>query len=630
MSKGEISLNSEMKYLVYNASDGLPEDRVKDSVNIRSTENGLTLDSSYILTKEIDIPAEWGEIGGIAVNECGSIFLLGSNHIGVIERNEEGNGCPNINMDVFPISSSEMPLDIDMRCNIFYLAYPEAIQAFNMLNSKLNWTKEFNPKKIVSSKSGSLYVLDNKNSIFKLNNGNMRELSNNELNNPVSVYVDQNDFIYILDEDPYQLFKIKNGGIISSLDLDDTVQFEIDASSMVVDSDGFIYVGNKDHEGGIHKFYPNGIYAGILQEFNELCIDLAIDGKNNLYAINNENKVFIFNYADKKYQNHSGHLIIGFNSREIGFKWHKIVLEADIPEKTEINLYYHITDKITDIDHVSDWKELPKFISSSKVLDVLIPEYLGQYLWLKVEFQLSDENFTPILKRIKAYFPRNSYLRYLPAIYQDDPSSQKFLDEFLSIFETLLTNQENKINHISRYFDFETTPYEFLPWLSNWVATIFDESWSEEKKREFLKKSFKIYKKRGTREGIQDILKIYTGYRPKIRESWEKERFHKQIEDKKFKDSGFKDSSIKNKEIPKDGLDNPFSFCVLIKPPAENMKFQLQSIKRIIEQEKPAHTQASIMIDTSEIKLDGKSILGLNTYLHSERETSIISKKFLD
>ena len=107
------------------------------------------------------------------------------------------------------------------------------------------------------------------------------------------------------------------------------------------------------------------------------------------------------------------------------------------------------------------------------------------------------------------YFSVPTYLRFLPEIYQEDEQSKIFLERFLCIFQTLLEETENKIYSFIKYLDVRATPKEFLPWLSSWLSLTFNEGWSSDSVRSFLERAPEIFRKRGTREGLEEILSIY-------------------------------------------------------------------------------------------------------------------------
>ena len=53
-------------------------------------------------------------------------------------------------------------------------------------------------------------------------------------------------------------------------------------------------------------------------------------------------------------------------------------------------------------------------------------------------------------------------------------------------------------------------PSEFLNWLSGWVALTLREDWDEEAKRRLISRIVPIYRKRGTKAGLREILEVYT------------------------------------------------------------------------------------------------------------------------
>jgi phage tail-like protein len=111
---------------------------------------------------------------------------------------------------------------------------------------------------------------------------------------------------------------------------------------------------------------------------------------------------------------------------------------------------------------------------------------------------------------------KGAYLKYLPAIYAD---SDELMGRFIMLFESFWAPIEQQIEAGALYYDAGFTPSELLPWLATWVDLSLDERWPEEKRRELLRRAVSLYRKRGTRAGLQEYLEIYTGAQVKISES---------------------------------------------------------------------------------------------------------------
>ncbi|MBX3158039.1 MAG: phage tail protein I [Deltaproteobacteria bacterium] len=114
----------------------------------------------------------------------------------------------------------------------------------------------------------------------------------------------------------------------------------------------------------------------------------------------------------------------------------------------------------------------------------------------------------------------SSYLEHLPAAFAEDP----FLARFLLAFERILTGLpqpdaaslptipaglEQVIDRIETFFDPEDTPAEFLPWLAGWVATSLREDWDAATRRRFIANIVPLYRRRGTKHGLQKLLQLY-------------------------------------------------------------------------------------------------------------------------
>jgi phage tail-like protein len=127
----------------------------------------------------------------------------------------------------------------------------------------------------------------------------------------------------------------------------------------------------------------------------------------------------------------------------------------------------------------------------------------------------------------------STYLTHLPAVLQQGP----FLGRFLLAFEAILSGNtplppgytadptqadgqttrlmpeglEALLGRVSTFFDPDLTRSDFLPWLAQWVAASLRDDWSEQTRRAFIGSIVPLYKLRGTRAGMEAILRICVG-----------------------------------------------------------------------------------------------------------------------
>jgi len=152
--------------------------------------------------------------------------------------------------------------------------------------------------------------------------------------------------------------------------------------------------------------------------------------------------------------------------------------------------------------------------------DALLTDAEGRYLWVKVEL-VGTATAAPRIESLRVYFPRRSYLRYLPAVFRDDPESAAFLARYLSLFESVFTDVEEEIAAATRYLDPDGAPGEALSWLAGWLALSPDETWSTAAKRTLVRRAHELFEARGTRRGVRELLSIYLSGRETRPPTWQ-------------------------------------------------------------------------------------------------------------
>ena len=189
-------------------------------------------------------------------------------------------------------------------------------------------------------------------------------------------------------------------------------------------------------------------------------------------------------------------------------QWHRIRLKADIPENATITLSFSTSDhKGPENDEPEKWYGCCVF---KNVRDGLIQAPSGQYIRLKIELHREGE-ILPVLEQVKVYYPRLSYLRYLPEVYQEDSESREFLEMYLSIFESALYDSEETISCIPLHFDPMAAPEEFYRWLADWMSIDLYQLLGD-KNREFILHAVDFYKQKGTASGLASLVSFLTGH----------------------------------------------------------------------------------------------------------------------
>ena len=106
----------------------------------------------------------------------------------------------------------------------------------------------------------------------------------------------------------------------------------------------------------------------------------------------------------------------------------------------------------------------------------------------------------------------SSWLKYLPAIYQDEP----FVGRFLLIFEAMMSPSIWTIDNIELYFTPDIAPLEWVRWIAGWFDIVIPPELPASRQRLILSQVGWLASRRGTRAGMERLLELYCGVRPEI------------------------------------------------------------------------------------------------------------------
>lgn len=364
--------------------------------------------------------------------------------------------------------------------------------------------------------------------------------------------------------------------------------------------------------------------------------DISTSTRSGLYAIDDDEQTVYF--LEETYKNkgdstpgattYTARIQNKFDSGITGMEWHRLRLQVDTAMPgTQIRVSYTATDD--DEIRRADWTEAEQL----NPRDVLLHHANGRYLWLSLEL-IGSEYTSPEVESVRVYLPRRSYLHHLPTLYGGDPTTGDFLRRFLAIFETAFAEFDDELAGFTQYLDPHGVPDESLPWLESWFAVTAEQSWSVEARRTFLERAPALYKKRGTRAGLRELLEIYLGQDGSSKRRRKREPFFSIVE---YADLQCQTASGHDRgrfDTFADLLSSPREFLVLLDPAIDEET--RRTIERIVDMEKPAHTAGRTISLQPWIRLDDHSYLGVNSRLPDREfivgastlgETTVLGKR---
>jgi len=327
--------------------------------------------------------------------------------------------------------------------------------------------------------------------------------------------------------------------------------------------------------------------------------------------------------------------------------WHRVLLRGCVPPGTAVRVDTFTAESEKPIDEI---ESLPESRWATAQLDAgttscewdclsLSPP--GRYFWLRLTLE-GDGSATPVLEKVKVYYPRASSLQYLPSVYRQDSVSADFTARFLSIFDTLRNKTSVQITDIAHYFDPKAAPAnppnaagsDFLSWLAGWLGLSLQNNWPVRKRRELVRQAHKLFDLRGTPEGLKLMIELYTGVKPRILELFRLRRWLV-VDSAKLGDQ----SAVLGKAIMKRlqigenskigsfqliDYGNPsldffnayaYQFIVIVPRWCGATDSDEMTLQQIIDMAKPAHTQAQLRWDEPRFRIGLQSFVGVDTVL---------------
>lgn len=413
--------------------------------------------------------------------------------------------------------------------------------------------------------------------------------------------------------------------------------FSIDANQHVYIGDCRYVRSDAEDDRYMLKFDPEGRFVAAISGFRGRCDKLLLDRRDRMFVLNGETEDITMlelqhrTMAMKESGLPEGiYFAAALDSTEEETEWHKLWLEADIPEETQIRISFFASDRrmqqvggiITDLEPyladpaigIREKLEATRHLWSEPVVnprDALIRNAKGRYLWLKIRI-IGSETDTPCIRKLRVYFPRQSLLDYLPPIYQEHPQSRDFLHRYLALFDSFLQQTEENVERMAGFFDPDSVSGDYLKWLGTWMGIAEDESWDEGKRRQLIKMAPELYKQRGTRRAVERILELVTGHPPIIIEYFEYKSMREQSELSRLLGDLYG--------------DNPYVFCILMRPECVETEAQRLFIQKIVDEQKPVFTEAKLVVLQEWMFMDMHTYTGINTVLSEPTLLSLDEK----
>jgi len=227
--------------------------------------------------------------------------------------------------------------------------------------------------------------------------------------------------------------------------------------------------------------------------------------------------------------------------------------------------------------------------------DCLLFDVTGRYLFYLCEMY-ARENEMPSITNTMIYFPKQTWLELLPAVYSMDPKTASFTERFLSIYQSIYNDLDMDIRNSDHLLDPMFASRSLLEEIAGWFGFRFLYMWPEDRLRLLVKNAARIAAISGTVEGLLEIIEMFTGERPVITEC-------------------FKVAKVGTPEEKHIYGTDTNEFVLTINEKYVSSEKQYNSLMCIISQCKPAHMTVRIRPIINSDTTANNAYLGINTSL---------------
>lgn len=310
-------------------------------------------------------------------------------------------------------------------------------------------------------------------------------------------------------------------------------------------------------------------------------------------------------------------------------RWHRIALDADLPAGTGIEVHVATTDTEADTPDGADWRPSP-----AGATEFLLDQPPGRFLRVRIRL-LGDGLSTPVLRRVRVEFPRSTSLDGLPPVYRDNPRAEDFSERFLALFDAGMAELDAAIEEFPAALDVASARDELLPWLASFHDLVFDTAWDAQRQRRVLRAMPRLYGLRGTVEGLRLAIRLVFDVDAAIQElaperawgalgrgNWTRlgmvRLFGQSRARLRTGHSTLGQAPLRSRGNP--DLDavgtGAWRFRVLV-PPGQQLSSAAaqQRLARLVDTQKPAHTQASVRVGGTGFVLGLGTAVGIDTSL---------------
>ena len=216
-------------------------------------------------------------------------------------------------------------------------------------------------------------------------------------------------------------------------------------------------------------------------------------------------------------------LLPSIDSRQNGFAWDRVIVDAFLPEGSSVEVFGYATDSADP--HLMDAVRKTLKDSGASYLEVyqnitarfgepigkgrdFIADIRGRYIWLLVML-ISGGKEKPYISSVTYRMEGDHMIDYLPSLYSDSRVTRRLL----SIFNSIYTDMDRQIDMLPSLLDYESNSDGMLRVLADWMD-VDSRGVQTDELRNRIRTAIDDYETMYTPMGIKRSIKRLTGKEP--------------------------------------------------------------------------------------------------------------------
>ncbi len=206
-----------------------------------------------------------------------------------------------------------------------------------------------------------------------------------------------------------------------------------------------------------------------------------------------------------------------------GQAWERVWAELATPAGTQGRLCVALQAQALPAPAPGDWTALPAWDALLAVATTA-PASQRRMLWLRVGLGSEQPTRSPTLRQARAATAGENYFDHLPAtlarhdLPQQEPGG--FLSRLLHLVRAQWSGVEELIDELPQRADASFTASGDLRWLASWLALELPRIRNDDERRELIAAAVRLFDRRGTPASMAEFAQWHTGIRPTLIEGF--------------------------------------------------------------------------------------------------------------